>query len=164
MNYAKIIKYDTANWDGINTTVFFSGCTLKCQGCFNKDIQDFKYGHKFTFRTLDLLVSDAFDDHVDGICILGGEPFDQDLNMLLRIVMELYYKVSKPIHIWSGYRLEKLLQDPMKTAVLEYCDTLVDGPFIESEKDLSLKYRGSSNQRVIDVKKSLSQGEVVLYG
>ena len=161
MNYAKIIKYDTGNWDGVNTTIFFSGCRFKCPGCFNKCAQDFNYGKKYTEEVEDLLISYAKDKHVVGVCILGGEPFQQDLDILLRLVRRIAYEVNKPIHIWTGYSFEDLLTDDQKKKILCFIDTLVDGRFILAKKDLNLKYRGSSNQRVIDVQASLEAGRII---
>lgn len=149
MNYAKIIKYDTGNWDGINTTIFFSGCDFHCPGCFNKEAQDFNFGKPFTKEVEDLFISYAKSEHVDGVCILGGEPFQQDLDILLNFVKRIKREVQKPIHMWTGYLFEELLKDYKKFDILKYVDTIVDGHFIESEKDLNLKYRGSRNQRVI---------------
>lgn len=160
-HFAKIIKYDTGNWDGVNTTIFFSGCRFKCPGCFNTDAQDFGYGHIFDDCAQELLIEFAKDVHVDGVCILGGEPFQQDLTMLNILVRKIKFLTGKPIHIWSGYVWEELIKDPRKRDILRYCDTLVDGKFEIDKKDITLKYRGSSNQRVIDTKKSLEEGYVV---
>lgn len=151
MNYASMRKYDVSNWDGVNTTIFFSGCKFNCPGCFNKDAQDFNYGFEFNDKEKELFIKWAKDEHVDGVCILGGEPFQQDLDELLDLVIRIKKEVEKPIHIWSGYRYEELIQDPKKLIILKNCDTLVDGRFEIDKKDLNLKYRGSSNQRVIEL-------------
>ena len=148
MNYAKLLRYDAGNWVGIQTTIWFSGCTIKCKGCFNKVCQDFNYGIEYTERVEDRLIQYAKDDKVDGVCILGGEPFDQDLEILLRLVKRITNEVQKPIHLWTGYLMEDLLKDPLKKKILSYISTVVDGPFILEKKDLTLKYRGSKNQRV----------------
>ena len=161
MNYAKIRRYDTSNWDGVNTTLFVSGCTFNCPGCFNKEAQDFNYGERFTFAVADKFVEYAKDEHVVGVCILGGEPFQQNLDMLYHLVYRLRKEVKKPIHIWTGYLWEELISDKNKKMILNYCDTLVDGRFDIHKKNLSLKYRGSSNQRVINVKESLKRGYIV---
>lgn len=163
MNYAQLRRYDTTNWDGINTTLFVSGCRFNCVGCFNKEAQSFGYGLEFTDEVEDTLIQYANSDHVDGVCILGGEIFHQNLDDIFRIVIRLKTEVNKPIHIWSGFTWEELIKDSNKVMILKYCDTLVDGPFILEKKDLNLKFRGSSNQRVIDIKKSLLTGEVVTY-
>lgn len=161
MNYAKIRKYDTSNWDGVNTTLFVSGCTFNCPGCFNKEAQDFNYGKVFDSFAEDLLISYIKDEHVVGVNILGGEPFQQDLDKLFHLVVRITKETNKPIHIWSGYLWEELVSDIRKVMILEYCDTLVDGRFDIDKKDLNLKYRGSSNQRVINTKESLLSGRVV---
>lgn len=161
MNYAKIIPYDTGNWDGITTTIFFSGCTLNCPGCFNKELHDFNYGQKFTYETEQQLIKYAKSPHVTGICLLGGELFQQDLYWLFILVKRLKYVVKKPIHMWSGYTFEELIQDRKKQIILAHATTLVDGRFIESKRDINLKYRGSTNQRVLDVQASLKAGHAV---
>ena len=151
MNYAKIRRYDTSNWDGINTTLFVSGCHFHCEGCFNKEAQDFKYGKEFTSEIEDVLIEFAKDPHVVGVCILGGEPFDQNVLKMLHLLDRIKREVKKPIHVWTGYLIEDLINDNRR-CLLPYIDTLVDGQFMLDKKDLTLKYRGSSNQRVIDVK------------
>lgn len=155
MRYFKIDKYDATNWEGINTTIFFTGCTFGCPGCFNKDIQDFNVGTIFTEDTVDEFIRYAKSPHVTGVCILGGEPFQQNLVLLYDFLKRVKHEVNKPIHMWTGYDYEVLLSWEGSTRVLEQIDTLVDGLFMQELKDLNLKYRGSSNQRVIDVKKSL---------
>lgn len=162
MNYSKIKKFDATNWSGINTTIFFSGCTFKCEGCFNSDIWNFNAGKEFTDEVIDTFIEYAKSEHVDGVCILGGEPFQQDLDIMLYFVKRLKDEVNKPIHIWSGYLFEQLMGNPPMRLLLDYIDTLVDGQFILEKKDLSLKYRGSSNQRVIDVVESLKQNKTIL--
>lgn len=161
INFGKIRKYDVSNWDGVNATIFFSGCGFKCPGCFNEELQCFAYGHMFDDCALELLIDYAQDPYVDGVCILGGEVFHQPLEEMFHIIKTLRQHVKKPIHMWSGFIWEDLIKDPDKKKILELIDTLVDGPFIESLKDLNLKYRGSSNQRVIDVQKSLKNGRIV---
>lgn len=161
MKYAQIRKYDTSNWDGINTTIFFSGCKFNCPGCFNKDAQDFNYGLDYDLDVENLFISYAKDEHSVGVCILGGEPFQQDLDILLRLVKRIKEEVKKPVHIWTGYIFEELIKDEKKREILKYIDTLVDGQFVLAKKDLNLKFRGSSNQRVINVQKSLKEGTIV---
>ena len=151
MKYAKIRRYDTSNWDGINTTLIVSGCHFHCEGCFNKEAQDFKYGKEFTSEIEDVLIEFAKDPHVVGVCILGGEPFDQNILKMQHLLDRIKKEVKKPIHVWTGYLIEDLINDNRR-CLLPYIDTLVDGQFMLDKKDLTLKYRGSSNQRVIDVK------------
>ena len=161
IRFGKIRKYDTSNWDGVNSTIFFSGCGFKCPGCFNEELQDFNYGQKFDGYAEDIFIGYANDPHVDGICLLGGEVFHQQLDEMFEIIWRIRHNVNKPIHVWTGSLWEDLIKDEKAKKILHLIDTLVDGPYVESCKDLSLKFRGSSNQRVIDVQKSLKSGRVV---
>lgn len=160
MNYADLRRYDVSNWSGINTTLFVSGCTHNCEGCFNKEQQNFNYGKPFTKEAEDLFISYAKDPHVDSVCILGGEPLQQDLNLMFNLVKRIKAEVDKPIHMWSGYTWEEILQDDKKVDVVMWIDTLVDGRFMLDQRDLTLVYKGSRNQRVIDVQQSLKLGKV----
>ena len=162
MNYTKMMKYDTSNWDGITATIFFSGCKFHCPGCFNQEAWDFNYGQPFDKKAEDLLISYAKNPHVTGVCLLGGEVFQQDLDRILDLVIRIKREVRKPIHAWSGYTYEEIMADEKKMVILCHIDTLVDGPFIFKQKDLRLKHRGSSNQRVIDVQASMQTGQIVL--
>ena len=162
MNYTKMMKYDTSNWDGITATIFFSGCKFHCPGCFNQEAWDFNYGQPFDKKAEDLFISYAKNPHVTGVCLLGGEVFQLDLDRILDLVIRIKREVRKPIHVWSGYTYEELMADEKKMVILCHVDTLVDGPFIFKQKDLRLKHRGSSNQRVIDVQASIQTGQIVL--
>ena len=162
MNYTKMMKYDTSNWDGITATIFFSGCKFHCPGCFNKEAWDFNHGQPFDKKAEDLFISYAKNPHVTGVCLLGGEVFQQDLDRILDLVIRIKREVRKPIHVWSGYTYEEIMADEKKMVILCHIDTLVDGPFIFKQKDLRLKHRGSSNQRVIDVQASMQSGQIVL--
>lgn len=162
MNYTKMMKYDTSNWDGITATIFFSGCKFHCPGCFNQEAWDFNHGQPFDKKAEDLFISYAKNPHVTGVCLLGGEVFQQDLDRILDLVIRIKREVRKPIHVWSGYTYEEIMADEKKMVILCHVDTLVDGPFIFKQKDLRLKHRGSSNQRVIDVQASMRTGQIVL--
>ena len=162
MNYTKMMKYDTSNWDGITATIFFSGCKFHCPGCFNKEAWDFHYGQPFDKNAEDQFIEYAKNPHVTGVCLLGGEVFQQDLDRILDLVIRIKREVRKPIHVWSGYTYEEIMADEKKMVILCHVDTLVDGPFIFKQKDLRLKHRGSSNQRVIDVQASMQTGQIVL--
>ena len=162
MNYTKMMKYDTSNWDGITATIFFSGCKFHCPGCFNQEAWDFNHGQPFDKKAEDLFISYAKNPHVTGVCLLGGEVFQQDLDRILDLVIRIKREVRKPIHVWSGYTYEEIMGDEKKMVILCHVDTLVDGPFIFKQKDLRLKHRGSSNQRVIDVQASMQSGQIVL--
>ena len=162
MNFAQIRKYDVANGPGIRTTIFVTGCTHKCHNCFNEEYQDFDFGDPWTQRETDEVIEDLKLDEVKGLTILGGEPFQNEVD-LLQVLRDIKKEVQKDIWIFSGYTYEEILKDEDKKKLLEECDVLVDGRFVEALKDLSLRFRGSSNQRIIDVQKSLESNEVVLF-
>lgn len=162
MNFAQIRKYDVANGPGIRTTIFVTGCTHKCHNCFNEEYQDFDFGDPWTQKETDEVIKDLKLDEVKGLTILGGEPFQNEVD-LLQVLRDIKKEVQKDIWIFSGYTYEEILKDENKKKLLEECDVLVDGRFVEALKDLSLRFRGSSNQRIIDVKKSLEANEVVLF-
>lgn len=162
MRYAKIRKLDVTNGPGIRTTLFVSGCTHNCEGCFNKEQQDFNYGNEFTKETENEFIEYTKSRQIKGVNILGGEPMQQTkddslLNLLKRIKIE----TNKPIWLWSGYKFEEIIIEPKMLELLKQVDVLIDGKFEIEKRDLMLKYRGSENQRVIDVKKSLEKGRVI---
>lgn len=153
MNVAQIRKYDTANGPGIRTTAFFSGCNHKCKGCFNERYQDFEYGVPFTQEIEDLLIE--YLKETKRLSVLGGEPMQQGpklVNFLRRVKNE----TDASIWMWTGYTIGQIFYhgDSFQKEMLQYVDVLVDGPFVESKKDLTLKFRGSSNQRIIDVQET----------
>ena len=157
MNYAAIKKYDIANGPGVRVSLFVSGCRRHCIGCFNEEVQSFSYGTEYTADTHRELLEMLSDEHIAGLSILGGEPCElENRDTVLDICKHVRetFKNTKTIWMWSGYLWEDLKVLP----VMEYIDVLIDGPFIQTLKDLSLYYRGSFNQRVIDVPKSLKAG------
>lgn len=159
MNYGQIRKYDIANGPGIRTSIFVTGCSLNCKNCFNKDYQNPSFGNLWTEKEDELLISYLSDPNVAGLTILGGEPFEnaQGLISLLKKI-----KTNKSIWIYSGYTYDYLIKNDDTLELLKLVDVLVDGPFIESMKDLNLYFRGSRNQRIIDVKESLLNDELIL--
>ena len=160
MRYGQIRKYDIANGEGIRTSIFVTGCT---HNCFNGDYQNPEYGDVWTDKETELVVSYVSDPAVAGLTMLGGEPF-QNVEGLLPVVDAVLQAVpNKPIWVYSGYTWDELIQCPMKFQLLQLCDVLVDGRFVDELKDPSLRFRGSSNQRIIDIKKSLKDKSVVLY-
>lgn len=163
MKYFQIRSFDVVNGEGIRTSIFVSGCTLHCKNCFNPEAWDFGAGKLFTskqfFQILDLLKR----PYCAGLSILGGEPFDQTDNNLLIELCESAHVLGKNVWAWSGHQFEELLKDNKARVLLENCDVLVDGRYEDELRDLSLAWRGSSNQRVLDVKKSLAQNKPVLY-
>lgn len=163
MNYAKIKKYDVSNWSGVNSTLFVSGCYFKCKGCFNKPAQSFTYGNEFTKDIEDLFISYIKDEHVQGVNLLGGEIFHQDLNIIHKLVKRIKEETNKPIYIWTGFVWENLIKNKEILNILQYVDVIIDGQFEEDKKDLMLKHKGSLNQREIDVAESLKENKVVLW-
>ena len=171
MNYADIKQYDVANGPGVRVSLFVSGCTHRCKGCFNEVAWDFNYGEPFTQKTIDTILEMLAPDHIQGLTLLGGEPFDprnqQDIVELLRQVKEQF--PQKTVWTFTGYVFDADIlpwcSDPksITKSYLSYLDVLVDGPFVETRKNLSLRFRGSDNQRIIDVPRSLKQGEIVLW-
>lgn len=162
MKYAKIRELDVTNGPGIRTTIFVSGCTHNCEGCFNKEQQDFNYGNEFTKETENQFVELTKSRQIKGVNILGGEPMQQVMdNTLLDLLKRIKLETGKPIWLWSGYIYEEIINNPKRLELLREVDVLIDGKFEKDKSDLMLKYRGSSNQRVIDVKKSLEQGNIV---
>ena len=163
MNYAKIRKYDTSNWDGINSTLFVSGCHFHCKGCFNKEAQNFEFGNPFTKEVEDLFISYIKDKHVQGVNLLGGEVFHQDLDIILKLVKRIKDETNKPIYCWTGFLWENLIKNDNILEILKYIDVIIDGQFEEDKKDLMLKHKGSSNQREIDVVESLKRGKIIIW-
>ena len=171
MYYGEIKKCDIANGEGVRVSLFVSGCTHHCPGCFNQDTWDFTYGDEYTEDTEQEIIEALKPDYINGLSLLGGEPFEprnqEILVGLLRKVKKLY--PEKDIWCYSGYLFDKELQQESRARceytdeMLSMLDVLVDGRFVESLKDIRLAFRGSSNQRVIDVKKSLGCDEVVLW-
>lgn len=162
MKYAKIRKLDVTNGPGVRTTLFVSGCTHNCQGCFNKEQQDFNYGNDFTKETEDEFIELTKSRQIKGVNILGGEPMQQIMDdTLLNLLRRIKLEVDKPIWLWSGYTFEEIVNNHKRLEILKEVDVLIDGKFESDKRDIMLKYRGSSNQRVIDVKKSLDKGSIV---
>lgn len=164
MRYEKIRKFDVSNAPGVRSTLFVTGCTHDCKGCFNKELQDFGAGEVWTQEDEDNFVSYVKNDNVVGVNILGGEPMQQVMDDCLpNLLKRVKEETGKSIWLWSGYLLEQILEDEKRRKILEYVDVLVDGRFDIDKRNINLKYRGSENQRVIDVKKTLMSDSVVLY-
>lgn len=158
MKYAQIRHYDTSNGTGIRTTVFVSGCTHNCYNCFNKEYQDFDFGFEFTQKEIDKIIEYLKEDVINGLTVIGGEPLQQNVDDMCNFLDQIRRVSNKSIWIYSGYTYEEIIQDSQKVKILSYCDILVDGRFMERLKNLRLKFRGSSNQRIIDIQKSLKTG------
>ncbi len=168
MNYATIKNCDIANGPGVRVSLFVSGCTHRCPGCFNEVAWDFDYGQPFTQETIDSILDMLKPDYIKGLTLLGGEPFEpQNQGAIVELLRQVKAKYpQKSIWAFSGYLFEKdILSGRLgdTSEYLSYLDVLVDGPFIEAKKNLRLRFRGSENQRLIDVPASLASGEVVLW-
>ena len=171
MNYADIKEFDVANGTGVRVSLFVSGCNHHCKGCFNEVAWDFNYGKVFTKADADRILESLKPDYIQGLSLLGGEPLEysnqQGLLPLLRRFGEMY--PDKNVWCYTGFDFERDIQGKMMVVwpetreLISYIDILVDGKFEEDLKDLSLRFRGSSNQRIIDVKKSLAEGKTVLW-
>lgn len=162
MNYAKIRKFDVSNGPGIRSTLFVSGCTNGCKGCFNTELQDFNYGNKWTKEIEDEFISQVKNSNIVGVNILGGEPMDQIKDeSLLKLLKRIKEETEKSIWLWSGYLYEDIISCDKKNEILSYVDVLIDGRFEEDKRNISLKYRGSSNQRIIDIIKSKQSNKII---
>ena len=153
MNYGSILKADTANGTGFRVSLFVSGCTRDCKGCFNKKAQNPNYGKLFDESTKQKLFLELEKDYCRGLSILGGEPLSE-LSDNRKTIISLCKEVkenypNKNIWLWSGYTIEEIEKSTEMKDILKYIDTLVDGPFVEEKKDLTIPFRGSSNQRII---------------
>lgn len=170
MNYAEIKKTDIANGTGVRVSLFVSGCTHHCKGCFNSETWDFNYGKEFTEQTEEELLLAMKPEFITGLTLLGGEPFEPDTQRRLVSFLKKVRKQypQKTIWCYTGYLLDKELLAESRARcevtdkMLSMLDVLVDGEFVLEKKDITLRFRGSSNQRIIDVKKTLQSGEVTM--
>ena len=165
MNYATIKNCDIANGPGVRVSLFVSGCTHRCPGCFNEVAWDFGYGEPFTEDIIETILKMLAPAHIKGLTLLGGEPFEPqnqpEIVKLLRRVKAQY--PEKSIWAYSGYTFEQIVADASMKKLLEMCDVLVDGRFEKDKATLNLRFKGSENQRIIDVPASLETGNVVLW-
>lgn len=169
MNYGEIKYYDIANGPGVRTSLFVSGCRNRCEDCFNRETWAFDFGKPYTEETENAIVESLKPDYIAGLTVLGGEPFEKEnqpevLKLVKRVRKEF---PNKTIWIFSGFTYEELIGGSRASGetaneILSVCDVLVDGRFDKSKKNISLKFRGSENQRIIDLKPTLLQNKVVL--
>lgn len=171
MYYGEIKNCDIANGIGVRVSLFVSGCTNHCEHCFQPETWDFHYGQPFTAETQETLLQLLTPAYINGLSLLGGEPFEpgnqRELLPFLRRVKALY--PGKTVWAYSGFTLEELRTPgsypccEVTESILAMVDVLVDGRFIEAQKDISLLFRGSANQRLIDMKRTRKQGQIVLW-
>lgn len=161
MRYNKIRKMDVSNGPGVRVSIFMQGCAFHCKNCFNPETWDFKAGNEFTGATIEKVLSLADKEYVAGLSILGGEPMHpkniEGTTMLAKRFKERF--PNKTLWVWTGFLFDRDLKDK---EVLKYVDVLVDGQYVDELHDFTLKWRGSSNQRVIDIKQSLKKNKLVL--
>ena len=162
MRYNKIRKMDIADGPGVRVSIFEQGCTFNCKGCFNQETHDFAGGKEFTENTLNRLLELCYNPNIEGLSILGGEPMHpKNIEGTLEIAKAFKKKFPKKnLWVWTGFLFDKDLKDK---EVLKYIDVLVDGQYVDELHNPTLKWKGSSNQRVIDVQKSLKKDEIVLF-
>lgn len=173
MKYAKIKKCDVANGPGVRVSLFVSGCNHHCKNCFNREAWDFNYGNDFTENEQNEIIEDLKPEYITGLSLLGGEPFEranqEGLAPLVKKVKQTY--PDKKIWCYTGFTFDKQILGEMiekenresTKEMINNIDYIVDGRFVEELKDPKLRFRGSSNQRIIDVKKSLEQNQIVIW-
>lgn len=159
MRYNKIRKMDISNGPGVRVSIFMQGCTFNCEKCFNPETHDFNGGKEFTDETIDRIVELCSNENVKGLSVLGGEPLHpNNLEGTTKLVKTFKEKLpNKNVWVWSGFSFDKELKNK---EVLNYIDVLVDGQYKDEERNPTLKWKGSSNQRVIDVPKSLKEDKI----
>lgn len=165
MKYAKIKWYDISNGPGVRASLFVSGCTHGCKGCFNQEAQNFNYGSDWTKEVENNLINHLKRDEIKGLNVLGGEPLQVKDRSLADFLSRVRKEVKKPIWLWTGYTWEQINDSSFNltgSITARLADVLIDGLFEESLKDLSLKYRGSSNQRVINMQETFEKKEITL--
>lgn len=163
MNYVNIKHCDIANGTGPRVSLFVSGCESRCEGCFNKDAWPFEAGEEVTDEVISEIVESLAPPYIDGLSILGGEPLHPRNLDGVRSVIEAVRRRyrSKDVWMWTGYVLEALSDAQREVAGM--ADVVVDGPYVMDKRDIMLRFRGSSNQRVIDMRRTKERGEVVLW-
>ena len=162
MRYNKIRKMDISDGPGVRVSIFMQGCTFKCKNCFNPETHDFKGGTEFTDETIDKVLSLAEPDHIKGLSVLGGEPMHPvNIDGTMRLVKAFKEKYpNKSVWVWSGFLYDDIIE--RNKEIFNYIDVLVDGQYDDSLHNPTLKWKGSSNQRVIDVQKSLKNKKIIL--
>lgn len=165
MNYSAIRKCDIANGLGWRVTLWVCGCSRKCPGCFNPDAQNPEYGKLFDDEAKEKIFKELANPIVSGLSLMGGEPMSKlsdNRKQVIQLCKECKEKFpDKDIWMWSGYTFEELKAEETTGKILDYIDVLVDGPFVQEKKDPSCPYRGSTNQRVIDIRNTMANGNII---
>lgn len=176
MKWANIKKLDIANGSGIRVSLFVSGCNFHCKNCFNQEAQSFEYGRPYTHSIFNLIRGLVYKPYIAGLSILGGDAMwqtSEDIDELIKLCDYIHRKEDKDVWIWTGFTFEEIMQydkpddklskeELARKKLLFHCDVLVDGRYIDEQRDLTLKWRGSRNQRVLNVPESLKQKQAVL--
>lgn len=173
MNYGSLRKMDITNGPGVRVSLFVSGCGHHCFNCFNPETWDFNYGQKYTKETEDEILKLLGKTYIRGLSLLGGDPLWQNQQGLVELIelCKKAHNMGKDVWLWTGFTWEEIFNKDLNDAnrakycqeLVRNCDVIVDGKFLEDFKNLGLKWKGSSNQRVIDVKQTLHKGEIVLW-
>lgn len=165
MNYSKIKWSDISSGPGVRTSIYVSGCTHNCSGCFNPETHDFNAGKLWTKEIEDAIIKHVKDNDLSGLNLLGGDPLQQTKDLtLVNFIKRFKKETEKNIWIWTGYQFEDIINsNSIARNILENCDVCVDGEFIQELYNIKIRYAGSSNQRVIDIQKSIKEKETVLY-
>lgn len=172
MRYAQVVPFDVCNGKECGTSLFVQGCSLRCVGCFNPEAWDFSGGKEWNDEYKNKFLDIVSKHYIKRVSFLGGEPLEpENVEDIYALIMEIKEKFpNKKIWLYTGYRFDRIINSPLidmnttfRKRAVELCDVVVDGAYIDALKDITLKWRGSSNQRVIDVKKTLEQGKIVLY-
>ena len=164
MFYSNIVEHDIANGEGVRTSLFVSGCQFHCEDCFNSETWDYNYGNLYTKETENHILSTLQDIYIDGLSILGGDPLWQDEDGIAQLtkLVEQVKSIEKTVWIWSGFTWEQLPSlSASKQNLIKLCDVMIDGLYNKTLRDLRLKWRGSSNQRVINIQQSIKEGKVI---
>ena len=164
MNITNIKYFSTVNGNGVRTAVFVSGCNLHCEGCFNSGAWSFNAGHELSLELINKILDSIEPEYISGLSILGGEPLDLKNQPGVAYLIEEFrerFGNSKTIWLWTGYEYDNIPLGEDTLYIISNVDVIVDGAFIAEKKDLNLPYRGSSNQRIIDAKKTHSSGHIV---
>ena len=165
MHYAKVKEFDIANGPGIRTSLFVSGCSNHCKGCFQPETWNPFYGQEFTRETIEEILKSINNNYCAGLSILGGDPLEfYNLEKVLELIQAFrkQFKNKKTIWMWTGYTIEEIMEDERRANIVKLVDILVEGPFILEKRNLKLKYRGSSNQQIIDMQASQIFNSIIL--
>lgn len=164
MFYSNIIEHDITNGEGVRTSLFVSGCQFHCEDCFNPESWDYNYGKPYTQETTDYILSILQSPYVNGLSILGGDPLWQDEDGITQLtsLVEKVKLIGKTVWIWSGFTWEQLpMLSQSEQNLVQLCDVMIDGQYDKKLRDLRLKWRGSLNQRVINIQQSIKEGKVI---